>query len=361
MTGHHAARHLTLTKLIHGFNMYVCMLCIMQDVKEVPQLFLQAWNASCSEPTVINFDWSQWRWLVSHLIVACRQSVAESIRCQFDSQDDEQLRTYVGDKEDGRHAYHCVGAVGRSLVTKFNKIDRIIVPIKSMFLDKTIAAKSGLPTHEVDNRFVAYPHINCCSIVAHTLDHRIFKCLLYANRRFFLHFKMVRERYHCVTHTQSGKVRVRDRQVLRRVTNQLYNDKQLQNKFVSCSDKQFHPSDVEKVFIAYLRRVETMMGNELAWQLMDELRSKKMDGLDALRKQKNKTSAAVRGTIKHEGSQVGVVNEGSPEKSGEVTTVRKHEGSQVRVVNEGSPEKSGEVTTVRKSGRKRRKRKRLNW
>ena len=112
---------------------------------------------------------------------------------------------------------------------------------------------------------------------------RTFKNLLYANVATFDHFTMLLHMYHGVTH-RGGKVLVRDRHVLRRLTDRLVQDKQVLQEFCLLpSPAQFHPDDIEKVFVKYLKRVETMVGNEICRQLLDDLRLEGVDTLESLR------------------------------------------------------------------------------
>ena len=80
--------------------------------------------------------------------------VVKAVRTQFQEDDDEHEVTYVGDQEDGRHAYYCVGAVWRSVMRNFAKSARISAVISKLFLDKLTAEKEGLPTNEVNSRYV---------------------------------------------------------------------------------------------------------------------------------------------------------------------------------------------------------------
>ena len=48
----------------------------------------------------------------------------------------------------------------------------------------------------------------------------------------------------------------------------------------------FRSEDLDKVFLKYLDRVETMIGNEIASQLMRDLRIREVDTLETLRKLK---------------------------------------------------------------------------
>lgn len=145
--------------------------------REAPKLFVQAWNESVRlipGACIAKFKWDEWRWLLNHIMMACRRALCASMRTQFDG-DDVASVPYVGDQvpphkhpnpptpmytyitsrcmqEDGRHSYYCVGAVYRSLRNKFANATRIVCVLDRMFVDKTTALAQGLPTHEVDNR-----------------------------------------------------------------------------------------------------------------------------------------------------------------------------------------------------------------
>ena len=108
--------------------------------------------------------------------------------------------------------------------------------------------------------------------------------------------------YHAVTH-RSGKVCVRDRHVLRRVTDDLRDDAKVLSAFsVLACPVSFHSDDLRKVFIKYLARVETMIGNEVAAQLMQDLRINEAEPLGSLRKLKQKRKIEIVGSVKDEGS-----------------------------------------------------------
>lgn len=126
------------------------------DRYEARKLFLRAWNKAVpiDVPSVTTFKIPEWRWLFGNLIIACKRCVAKAVRTQFQEDDDEHEDTYVGDQEDGRHAYYCVGAVWRSVMRNFAKSARISAVISKLFLDKLTAEKEGLPTNEVNSRYV---------------------------------------------------------------------------------------------------------------------------------------------------------------------------------------------------------------
>ena len=106
---------------------------------------------------------------------------------------------------------------------------------------------------------------------------------------------MLRDRYYSATH-RDGVLCVRDRSVLRRVTECLLEDAKVRDKFVLLPGADnFHKDDVDKVFGAYLHRVETMMGNEYAHQLMEGLQLRKEEKLGALRILKRDRDEQVKG------------------------------------------------------------------
>ena len=141
------------------------------------------------------------------------------------------------------------------------------------------------------------------------LFHRTYKCLLYSNLETFQHFRVLRDRYYSATH-RDGVLCARNRHVLRRVTECLREDPSVRDKFVLLLDGDgFHSDDVDKVFIAYLNRVETMMGNEYAHQLMESLyfENENEGKLGSLRKLKRDRDEQSRGAgVKNEGDGASV-------------------------------------------------------
>ena len=135
------------------------------DRFEAPALFLAAWNAAlpAGVPPVTTFKWSEWRWVLGNLIIACKRSVAKAVRTQFQEGDNEDEGMYMGDQEDARHAYYCVGAVWRSIMRWFAKSARISARILELFLDKVTAEKEGLPTNEINSRYI----VRCVIIALH--------------------------------------------------------------------------------------------------------------------------------------------------------------------------------------------------
>ena len=82
---------------------------------------------------------------------------------------------------------------------------------------------------------------------------------------------------------------MRDRHVLRRVTDDLREDEKVFNMFsVLAHPVSFHSDDLRRVFLKYLYRVETLIGNEVAAQLMEDLRIREVETLGSLRKLKQK-------------------------------------------------------------------------
>ena len=71
---------------------------------------------------------------------------------QFDEDANTGTTLNVTDVQDLRHAYHCVGAVWRTLLSHFYKRPRITRAIESMFLSKSEAIKENLPVEEVQTR-----------------------------------------------------------------------------------------------------------------------------------------------------------------------------------------------------------------
>ena len=114
----------------------------------------------------------------------------------------------------------------------------------------------------------------------------------------FTHFNELRETYHRVTHRR-GVPCVRDRAVLRNVTNHLKADSKMLSAFTAFN---FHPDDVQVVFEKYLGRVETMMGNELARQFMDSMRLENINKLGSLRVLKGKKGREKVGKVEVDSS-----------------------------------------------------------
>ena len=130
---------------------------------------------------------------------------------------------------------------------------------------------------------VSCVHVCACSSLALAPQYiprmlcSTFKCLLYANVAVHKHFKMLIARYHRVSH-RSGRVCVRDRYILRKMTVCLKEDAQVKRTFAALANPvSFRSEDLDKVFLKYLDRVETMIGNEIASQLMRDLRIREVD------------------------------------------------------------------------------------
>ena len=157
-----------------------------------------------------------------------------------------------------------------------------------------------------------------------TMWYRTFKNLLYASRPVFNHFNLLRETYHCVTHRR-GVPCVRDRVVLRSVTNRLKTDSKALSTF---AEFNFHPDDIQVVFEKYLGRVETMIGNEVARQVMESMRLENINKLGSLRVLKGKKGREEVGKVEVDSS-----------KGGDSTVGRKGGGSK----------------------KKRKRRKKRNW
>ena len=65
----------------------------------VPRRFVTFWNEGCSD-TITTILRSEWEWVLPNLVIACRRSLASSIRVQLDedSEDrDKDIKDYVGD------------------------------------------------------------------------------------------------------------------------------------------------------------------------------------------------------------------------------------------------------------------------
>ena len=123
--------------------------------------------------------------------------------------------------------------------------------------------------------------------------------MLYASSPVFKHFNLLRETYHCVTHRR-GVPCVRDRAILRSVTNRLKTDSKMLSAF---TEFNFHPDDVQAVFEKYLGRVETMMGNEVARQFMESMRLANTNKLGSLRVLKGKKGREEVGKVEVDSSK----------------------------------------------------------
>ena len=108
---------------------------------------------------------------------------------------------------------------------------------------------------------------------------------MYANQATFDHFKMIRDRFHRMTH-KDGLIYVRDKMVLRQTKMSCMSDVIIRREFVQLA--KFHSDDVEAVFDVYLTRIETLMGNEVCRQYMELLKRSKDSSLEQLRVLKKK-------------------------------------------------------------------------
>ena len=118
--------------------------------------------------------------------------------------------------------------------------------------------------------------------------------------------------------------------MLRRVTETLVEDAEVLKQFLILPDSHaFEEEHVDKVFHAYLRRVETMVGNEYAHQLMEGLLLNKNEKLGSLRQVKRRRDKQVKGL------RVEEVDEGVSEK----------------------PTCTTDTTSTRRSSRRKRKKK----
>lgn len=135
----------------------------------------------------------------------------------------------------------------------------------------------------------------------HACIDRTFKNLLYANTNTFDHFTMLLQKYHHVTH-KGGKVCVRDRYVLRRLTDSMQVDTKVVKEFsLLASPHRFHSDDLEKVFRKYLLRVETMIGNEISRHLVEDVLVKGVGRLESLRQTKQDRAQQIKMDASQEG------------------------------------------------------------
>ena len=145
-------------------------------------LFTEAWNDAVRllppHTKITVYKEREWRWVLPHLIVACRQAFAAVIRVQFDDLGVDEGE-YVPDSEDARHRYYCVGVVWRSVMMFFSNVDRIKDVVDSMFISAKEASAARLPVQEVNAK--------------------TYKSLLYASRSVYKHFCQVCENYRKVS------------------------------------------------------------------------------------------------------------------------------------------------------------------
>ena len=117
--------------------------------------------------------------------------------------------------------------------------------------------------------------------------HRSHGRLFYVNRGAFSHFQLIKRRYHKATH-RGGNVCVLDTGIIRQVTEKIMNDSEVVSEFSSIA--KFAKGDVMNVFSKYIKRVETMMGIEVAKQYEEKLAQSKDGALEQLRVAKRKVS-----------------------------------------------------------------------
>lgn len=86
--------------------------------------------------------------------------------------------------------------------------------------------------------------------------------------------------------------------MLRRLTDTFRDDVKVLNAFsVLAHPVSFHKDDLKVVFNKYIARVETMIGNEVASQLLRDLRLSETDTLGSLRKLKRKNRVEVKSGV----------------------------------------------------------------
>ena len=83
-----------------------------------------------------------------------------------------------------------------------------------------------------------------------------------------------------------------DKSVMRQVRDHILKDMKVRNKFDTLAP--FHSDDVDKVYVKYVGRVETMMGIEVARQCMERLKQSKDTMCEELRAVKNAKAAEVK-------------------------------------------------------------------
>ena len=126
------------------------------------QIFKQAWNSATSGSQVEivgEIKISEWEWLIVPLVIACRQAVSAAVRAQFkEVADSVSEKKLMFDKIDSQKAYYCVGVVWRTALKAFVSSERIQKSIRLLFITKKQAEIEGLPTREVDSKYVTYTH-----------------------------------------------------------------------------------------------------------------------------------------------------------------------------------------------------------
>ena len=125
--------------------------------KEVEcKLFKEAWNsvtkadeATIQDECVLN----EWRWCIPTLVIACQQTIHSVVKWQFDCDKDEVVR-YIADSEDCMKAYYLAGVVWRPLLKANESNKATTIAIRSLFIEKSQTSAEGLPTNEVDLKYV---------------------------------------------------------------------------------------------------------------------------------------------------------------------------------------------------------------
>ena len=86
--------------------------------------------------------------------------------------------------------------------------------------------------------------------------------------------------------------------MLRHITDSLTGDEQVLSSFSKLAHPaSFHPDDLRKVFLKYIFRVETMIGREIACQLIEELKVNEVQTLGSLRKAKESRRQEIKGEV----------------------------------------------------------------
>ena len=106
------------------------------------------------------------------------------------------------------------------------------------------------------------------------------------NTAVFNDFKKLRDRYHSVTH-RNGRVYFSHPSVMGRVTEQLLACKISKLRFGNMMGLGLGP-DLDKLYVRYVKRVQTMMGLEVERQGNENLKRGGGVSLEKLRDTKNK-------------------------------------------------------------------------
>ena len=106
-----------------------------------------------------------------------------------------------------------------------------------------------------------------------------------------MQFIAVRDAYHDVTH-RKGYVCVTDSMVLRSTRDKIKCSKKLFNQFQQVA--KFHVDDMNDVWTKYNERFETLIGNEVASQYMEDLQRSKNGTLEQLRLVKQKQNSTIK-------------------------------------------------------------------